>query len=90
MTDSILHVNVHHRIRLTFSVVGGQWSEVDGQWLMVSVLLLCIIIMIVVIIMFIMYVGGFVIQRNYGISGFDSLCNSQFLQLQTMTLLDEN
>ena len=68
-------------MRLTFLVVGGQWSVVGGSgWeSVVSVLMLCIIIIIVVIIMFIMYVGGFVIQRNYGISGFDFMCNSQFL-----------
>ena len=67
-------------------VVGGQWSGVggwgsvvSGRWLVVSVLILCIIITIVAIIMFIMYVSGFLIQRNHGISGFDSLCNSQFL-----------
>ena len=59
-------------------MVGGQWSGVSGRWSVVSVLILCII-MIVVIIMFIMYVSGFLIQRNHGISGFDSLCNSQFL-----------
>ena len=58
---------------------GCRWSVVSGQWSVVSVLISCIIIMIVVIIMFIMYVGGFLIQRNHGISGFDSLCNSQFL-----------